>query len=133
MLRPGYRLLGGCYFDGDTAVRCGRLRSTRKVISAKNHERESREEDRQLGFAKDATKTEPQREMFVRQYANRYSEKEVQLFGLPPRLDGRPADTRTVQQRFSFAVVDFTSKEASKEPITTCMTLFGGTCCCRYL
>lgn len=56
-------------------------------------------------------------------------EKSTAVWGLPPRLDGQPFDSQTVQQRFSFAVVDFTSEE----PITTCMTLFGGTRCCRYL
>lgn len=54
MLRPGYRLLGGRHFDGDTAVRRGRLCSTRKVIFAKNknHKWKSRREDGQLDFAK---------------------------------------------------------------------------------
>lgn len=53
MLRPRYRLVGGCHLHGHTAVRRGRLRPTRKVIFAKNHEREkkSRQKDWQLDFA----------------------------------------------------------------------------------
>lgn len=31
----------------------------------------------------------------------------MQQFGPPPLLDGQPSDTWTVQQRFSFAMVDF--------------------------
>lgn len=121
MLRPGYRLLGGRYFDGDAAVRRGRVRPTREVIFAK---KKKRKQYRQLDFA--AKKTEPQREFVCSSVCKTLSSK------------GPPSSYWMVNpptQRFSFAVVrlHLRQKEASKEPITTCMTLFGGVCCCRYL
>lgn len=49
MLRPGHRLLGGCHIDGDTAVRRGRLRTSRKVILLR--EQEPQEEKQREGQA----------------------------------------------------------------------------------
>ncbi|XP_039656777.1 zinc finger protein 37-like isoform X2 [Perca fluviatilis] len=73
--------------------------------------------------------------MSVRQNANKYSQKQNRCSSLGCFLYWmvNPSTRWTVQRRFSFAGVDVTSKEASKEPITTCMTLFGGPCCFRYL
>lgn len=91
----------------------------------KNHKMKSRLKDRQLDFAKMPLNRTTKGDVCL-PVCN--SEEEVQQLGLPP-----PSNTWTVQKRSSFAGVDFTSEEASEEPITTCMTLFSGTCCCCYL
>lgn len=40
MLRPGYRLLGGCYFNGNAAVRRRRLCASREVMFANKPQEE---------------------------------------------------------------------------------------------
>lgn len=86
----------------------------------------SKREDRQLDFAKMPLK-QNHKGRFLFACMQIGKNKKEQQCGLPPLLH-RPFTTWTVWQRFSFAVVDFTSEEASKEPITTCMTLFSRTC-----
>lgn len=60
--------------------------------------------ERQLDLPKNNTKTEPQRDMFVRQYANRHSQMN-KCSSLGWMVN--PLTLGTVHQRFSFAVVDF--------------------------
>lgn len=119
MLRPGHRFLGGRHFDGDAAVRRRRLRASRKVIVAKNHKRKSRREDGQLDFAKITTKTEPNK-------GRRTSMQTV----TPQGKNGRSSFGCLIWWMVNPSTVGlcnsdqgYTLKEASDEPITTCMTL----------
>ena len=129
MLRPGDRLLGSRHLDGDAAVRRRRLCSTRKVISAQDesHKRETRQqEDGQLDFDKmPLNQSRRGRGLFARKHKQ---------FGPPPPLRRSPFTSWTVQQRFTITVVVSTWKEAPPpgEPIATCMTPIGGSCCRLY-
>lgn len=113
---------------GRSLLRWRRSGATRACASYERsdlcQEKKERKQYRQLDFA--AKKTEPQREFVCSSVCKTLSSK------------GPPSSYWMVNpptQRFSFAVVrlHLRQKEASKEPITTCMTLFGGVCCCRYL
>lgn len=69
--------------------------------------------------------------MIVRQYAKVLLQKRLYMrhssTGRALQRMVHPSPHRDVLQRISFTVFHFTSEEASEEPITTCMTLVGGT------
>lgn len=104
---------------GRSLLRWRRSGATRACASYERsdlcQEKKERKQYRQLDFA--AKKTEPQREFVCSSVCKTLSSK------------GPPSSYWMVNpptQRFSFAVVrlHLRQKEASKEPITTCMTLF---------
>lgn len=117
MLWPGTRHLGGCHLHGDAAVWRRRVCATWEVTFAENKgNRMRKQQDRQLVWRCLWSWSPHGDDCNLASF-----EREAQQFGL--------VTPWTAPQRFTLAMA---LKEASDTPITTCMTLVSGICCCRY-